>query len=202
MALKLLFSRGLIILMEPSQVFETEIHQAWKLIKNGTDPQLIQEGLEILKNVAAQNSGSSKIWFEYAGAFDFLGREGEALPLYEKIFKLGVGTLPLEDQPRLYIQTGSTLRNLRRLDEARAVLQEGLKRFPQSQALKVFLALTEHTSGNSSSAVRLLIDCLLETSSDASISDYQKALRFYSENFNQSPWASLESRTQSSCFGS
>jgi hypothetical protein len=38
------------------------------------------------------------------------------------VFDLGIDQLDPADQPRLYVQASSTLRNLNRYDEARALL--------------------------------------------------------------------------------
>ena len=123
-----------------------------------------------------------KALFEYAGGFDFLGREAEALPHYQKVYQAGYEKLPLDDQPRLFVQLGSTLRNLKYLPESRDVLRHGLRHFPQCQALKAFLALTEYSSGNHSTSLQLLFEVMLEKPADSSVAEYSRALRWYSEN--------------------
>jgi tetratricopeptide (TPR) repeat protein len=85
----------------------------------------------------------------------------------------------VEDQPRLYVQLGSTLRNLSSLPESLSVLQEGLKYFPKYKALRAFLALTEYSMGNHAQAIQSLMQVTLEEATDSSLIDYSRALGWY-----------------------
>ncbi|OGQ22850.1 MAG: hypothetical protein A3I05_01620 [Deltaproteobacteria bacterium RIFCSPLOWO2_02_FULL_44_10] len=120
-----------------------------------------------------------EVWFHYASAFDFLDREEEAIQHYQKVAELGVEKLPLEFQPQWYLQFGSTLRNVNKLDEARHILQQGIERFPNYAAMKVFLALTEYSSGNSKTAAHLALQATLYDPKDNSLKLYQRAIKNY-----------------------
>ena len=152
--------------------------RAFELLRSG-EPASIDQALTMLRKEADANPDDFKALFEYAGAFDFLGREKDALPHYLKIFEQGHQRLPVDDQPRLYVQLGSTLRNLSSLPESKSILSEGIKYFPKYKALRVFLALTEHSLGNHAQAMQLMIEVTLEGTSDSSLVDYTRALGWY-----------------------
>lgn len=100
------------------------------------------------------------VQFLIASAFDGADREADAVIHYERALAIGVDKLPLARQPQLYLQAGSTLRNLGRLDEARILLTEGVAAFPGFGALVAFLALVEVSAGNDRQAVNHLLALL------------------------------------------
>lgn len=118
-------------------------------------------------------------WFRYASVLDRAGKEFLALSAYQVVVKLGVQRLPKQNQPRFYLQFGSTLRNCGRLKGSRRVLKTGIRKFPDHQALVAFLALTEYSLGNHSTATRLLGKVLMATHRDRSLQEYSRALSFY-----------------------
>ncbi len=154
---------------------------AFQLLKTN-DPESIAKGFAMLRSEVESRPSDMKALFEYAGAFDFMGKEADALPHYEKILQRGYEKLPLDDQPRLFVQLGSTLRNLNQFSRSREILEQGLKYFPQYSALMAFLALTEYSLGNHAQSTQLLFEVLLENPTDSSITDYSRALRWYSKN--------------------
>jgi len=91
---------------------------------------------------------------EVAGAYDTAGREAEAAVRYERALALG---LDGDDLRRCLCQYGSTLRWLGRLDESVAVLEGARARFPQSDSVRVFLALTLAEAGRTDAAVAQLL---------------------------------------------
>jgi tetratricopeptide (TPR) repeat protein len=165
-----------------SHVYET----AFQLLKAG-DPVSVDQGVALFRAEVEARPADMKALFEYAGAFDFLGKEAEALPHYEKVLQAGYEELPEDDQPRLFVQLGSTLRNLKQFVRSREVLLQGLQKFPDFQAIKAFLALTEYSSGDHAKAMQLLFEVTLENRPDPSISDYRRALGRYSEKISTFP---------------
>ena len=150
-----------------------------------SDPGSADAALSLLKSHVEAHPQDAKGWFELAGGYNFLGREVDALPCYEKTRSLGLDKLPLEDQPRLYIQLGSTLRNLKKYEESKKVLLEGIAHFPNTAALKAFLGLTEYSSGNPGTAAKLFLKVSL--THDESIKDYTRALKYYEEQIDTFP---------------
>lgn len=153
---------------------------AFQLLRLG-DTTSIEKGLALLLAEVEAHPLDAKARFEYAGAFDFIGLEVEALKHYERVLEYGYERLPLEDQPRLFVQLGSTLRNLKQFSKARSTLSQGLKKFPSYTALKAFLALTEYSCGNHAESVKLLFETLLVNPTDTSLQRYGNALRRYSD---------------------
>jgi tetratricopeptide (TPR) repeat protein len=168
-----------------TQSFEAICESAYQLLKQG-DPLSIEQGLSMLRREVKSRPSDARALFEYAGAFDFLGRESEAAPLYQRVLADGCERLPIEDQPRLFAQLGSTLRNLKRFDESREVLQQGIERFPEFQALRAFLSLTEFSAGQPEKSVQLLFGLVLQ-SPDSSIRNYSRALGWYVEKISSYP---------------
>jgi tetratricopeptide (TPR) repeat protein len=76
--------------------------------------------------------------YELGGEHDSAGREAEAVPHYERALALG---LPEELVPGCLLQLGSTLRNLGRVNEALALFDDGLERYPDHVSLRLFRAL-------------------------------------------------------------
>lgn len=159
--------------------------EADRLIRT-EDPESVETGLRYLRERAESDPDAAERWFVYGGALDFSDRPQEAIVAYGRVFDLGVEQLPEADQPRLYVQAGSTLRNLGRLAEARTLLEEGIRRFPEFRALPVFLALVEVRAGDERAAIDLLFDALLaEENGDTSMQDYRRALTWYAGEIRQ-----------------
>lgn len=118
-------------------------------------------------------------------AFDGAGREADAMPFYEHAFALGIEHLPEQRRPEIYVQAGSTLRNLGRYDEARVLLADGMARFPEYRALVVFAALVEMSAEHVSAAVTLLFR-VVTMEEDASLARFRRALRWYVDELPRS----------------
>ncbi|WP_245953363.1 tetratricopeptide repeat protein [Arthrobacter silvisoli] len=98
--------------------------------------------------------------YEWASGHDFLGRESEAIPLYERALELG-----LDDARRsqAWVQLASSLRNVGRPDEAIRLL-EG---FPGDgiigDAPDAFRALALFDAGRPGEALRVALAALAKT---------------------------------------
>ncbi|MGZ3656602.1 MAG: tetratricopeptide repeat protein [Bdellovibrionota bacterium] len=161
----------------------SEYKRADELLKKGE----AAEALSLLEAITRREPQNPKAWFELAGAFDFLGRESEALPHYERALALGIDSLPAEDRPRLFVQMGSTLRNLKKYSEAKKLLTSGLELFPGHGAITAFLGLTAYSNGSYRAAARHFLAASLAPAGDHSLQDYARALRFYNEKLDTFP---------------
>ena len=123
-----------------------------------------------------QHPGDAYYLYEYAGAFDFAGREAEAAPLYEAAFAAGLNG---DDLRRGLIQYGSTLRNLGRDDDAVAALRRADQEFPGQASVTAFLALALTSAGRGPEAVALLLNLALDRIPAEDLQRYQRALRAY-----------------------
>jgi hypothetical protein len=90
---------------------------------------------------------------EQAFAYDREGFEAEAIPHYEQAIAAG---LPDDMLAKAMLGLGSSLRNVDRNDESVRVLEDAVRRFPEHQALPVFLAFSLWTAGRRGEALALL----------------------------------------------
>lgn len=93
---------------------------------------------------------------------------------YERAMALGLGG------PRLrqcYLQYGSTLRNLGRMDESLAMFERGRAAFPESESLVLFQALTLHAAGRPSHALAAVLGLVADRLRTDEVRRYEAALR-------------------------
>lgn len=127
-----------------------------------------------LRQLDARHPNVAEINYQLAWTCDVLGREAEALPYYEKAVALG---LPKNELAGALLGLGSTLRLLGQFARSAEVLRSAQLQFPENREFDVFLALTLHAEGKTGEALRLAIEALCDTSEDAGIRAYQRALR-------------------------
>ena len=151
------------------------------------EPDKVAEGLAWLREQPGARPDDAVAWFRYGSGLDRSGDEASAIEAYQHAFDLGVDVLDTADQPRIYVQAGSTLRNLERYDEARALLEAGRARFPDLRVLSVFLALVEVSAGRDRRAIDLLFEVILgEGKGDDSIGWFPRSLASYAAEIRQS----------------
>jgi hypothetical protein len=105
-----------------------------------------------------------------AMAFDREGAEAEAIPHYEQAIAAGLSG---DDLARAMLGLGSSLRNVARTEESVRVLEDACRRFPEHQAMPVFLAFSLWTAGRRGEALALLAERAGEGSG------YERAIREY-----------------------
>lgn len=91
--------------------------------------------------------------FEQACAYDRAGRETEAIRCYRDSLEAGLQD-PLRAQALLGL--GSSLRDVRRHDEAVAVLEGAVAAYPEHAELRLFHALALRSAGREREAFRAL----------------------------------------------
>jgi tetratricopeptide (TPR) repeat protein len=109
---------------------------------------------------------------EQAMTYDRDGLEAEAIPHYEQAIAAGLSGEALE---KALLGLGSSLRNLDRFEESVAVLEDACRRFPDHQAMLVFLAFSLWSAGRRGEALALLARRLGEGSG------YERAVREYAD---------------------
>jgi tetratricopeptide (TPR) repeat protein len=114
---------------------------------------------------------------EQAVAYDREGLEAEAIPHYERAISAGLDD---ERLAKALLGLGSSLRNVGRLDESVRVLQDAVARFPEHQALPVFLALALWSARRRGEAVALLARRLGDGSG------YERAIGEYADDIERS----------------
>jgi tetratricopeptide (TPR) repeat protein len=159
--------------------------RAETLYRSTTNPDAPEEAIDLLLQNALSHPHDPITWFALACCYDHLGRVQEALPYYERTSNVGVDKLPLTDRPRLFLQWGSTLRNLKRYQESEDILMQGARLFPEIKAIKAFLALTQYAKGDFQKAAQALFVILhSKYPEDSSLASYARTLDWYIDHLD------------------
>jgi tetratricopeptide (TPR) repeat protein len=150
----------------------------WKeLVEKGWEYAEDEERLiDYFKKVAKEYPIAARAKFELANAYDFVGKEEEAIPLYEQALAIG---LSLEYEGYASIQLGSSLRNVGRLEEAIDLLSNAKDRFPHLPSITMFLAIALHDSERCSEATKQVLEEMLKNVKTPDIERYSKGLSHY-----------------------
>jgi len=157
---------------------KSEIEKAIQLRKENKPEQALIVLAELLKS----NPVDPTINYQMAWTCDFMGKESEAVPFYEKAIANGLSG---EDRKGAMLGLGSTYRCLGEYQKSLKVFDQAVKEFAEDRSLKVFRALTLYNLGKAEESVSELLVHLLDTTNDQSIKTYEKALRFYSDKLNE-----------------
>lgn len=128
--------------------------------------------------LASQQPQDVRALMAAAYACDRLGYEAEAVVYYDRAWAVGV---PGDQRVGFLVGYGSTLRNVGRVPDSIQRLQEGLADYPQSTALRAFLALALHSNGQPSAAMASLLYAALRAASEDGFEGYDRALRSYAD---------------------
>jgi hypothetical protein len=142
-----------------------------------------EEARRLLLELRAEFPEDARVALQTAWVHDSLGYEEEAVPHYRAAL---AGDLTDEEREGGMLGLGSTLRALGRDAESDEVLREAIERFPDFRAFRVFRAMTLYNLGRPRDAVRELIHVLLDSTSDASILRYRRALGEYADDLDRS----------------
>jgi tetratricopeptide (TPR) repeat protein len=116
----------------------------------------------------------ARVLYELAGAYDTAGDEERALGLYEQATAEGLeGDL----RRRCYLQHGSTLRNVGRVEDSLALFTQARAEFPESAALGVFESLSLHAAGRPSTALASVLLLLADHVESEDLDRYKPAVR-------------------------
>ena len=112
-----------------------------------------------------------------AYACDRAGDEARAVTFYDAAWRLGV---PAAERTDFVIGYGSTLRNVRRVDESLSVLAELIALEPHNHAARCFHALSLHSAGHDGLALAEMLDVILSLeNASPHVTKYRQALAFY-----------------------
>jgi tetratricopeptide (TPR) repeat protein len=120
-----------------------------------------------------------RVLYELGGAYDTAGDGATALGFYERSMQRGLAG---DVRRRCYLQYGSTLRNLGRIDESLDVFAQARAEFPDSVALGAFESLTLHAAGQANTALARLLVLLADHVDAAELERYKPALRGNAEH--------------------
>jgi len=161
------------------ELFEERLQRAIDLRASGQYEAMRDQLLEL----AAERPDHALVQYQAARVHDRLGQETAAIPFYEKALALGLNEP--EDEAGAYLGLGSTYRTLGQYEHAQRVLTAGREKFPTHRSFDVFLAMTLHNLGEHSAAMRLLLLVVADTSGDADVTAYKRAIAFYAEQVDR-----------------
>jgi tetratricopeptide (TPR) repeat protein len=134
------------------------------------------------KLLVATFPDDAEINYQTAWVHDHVGREREAVPFYIRAIELGLSGQDLEGAlPGL----GSTYRTIGAYQQAEETFRRGPAAFPHHRAFQAFLAMALYNLHRYHEAMELLLTALAETSSDATILQYKRAILFYASQLDQ-----------------
>lgn len=155
----------------------TKLRKAIKLRQDGK----LEEASILLVELVKAKPEDAVINYQCAWCHDVMGKEKEAVAYYEKAIEIG---LPVDDLKEAYLGLGSTYRTIGEYEKSKKLLEKGVEKFDDN-AIRTFLAMTNYNLGNHAYAMEILLDLLAETSSDKSINEFKKAIKFYSDKLDQ-----------------
>lgn len=135
-----------------------------------------QQRIERMKGLAAVAPHPALGAFEVGGAFDSGGYEAEADLHYAAATNAGLESVDPDRAAQMVVQHASTLRNLGRLDEAIAMLEDAPEHPATGASPKVFLALALHSAGRHDEALRVAIEAVEPT-----LPRYRRSVRAYAK---------------------
>jgi len=143
---------------------------------------LHEEARSLLVQLAREYPTNPIVQYKTACVYDFLGLEREAVPYYHAAIE---NDLPDAELRAAYLGLGSTYRILGQYAESKKILLEGLKVFPEAGEMKTFLAMTLYNLGEHHEAVSSLLKIIMDTTSNANIKNYERAIRFYANDLDK-----------------
>lgn len=149
-----------------------------ELRRDGRHEDALALGLDLLRAAP----GDARLHFEVACLNDYLGHEAAAVPHYQAAL---AGPLDLASRRDALLGLGSTLRVLGRHAQACEVLTSAVEACPDEPVLKVFLAMALHNVGRGKAAVELLLGVVADTSADAGIRAYRRAIELYAQDVDR-----------------
>ncbi|MGE6222314.1 tetratricopeptide repeat protein [Aeromonas media] len=124
----------------------------------------------------------AELHYEVASLHDMQGREAQAIPLYQKAIRLGLGEASLRGA---WLGLGSSYRCTGQYAEALATFDEALARFPDATEFGVFRAMTSYNLGHHKEGMETLLGVLAETTADPALVPYRRAMALYAADLDR-----------------
>jgi tetratricopeptide (TPR) repeat protein len=166
--------------------FDDDLHAAasrgWE-VASRADPT---PTVRYFERILAQHPDSAIARYHCARAHDYAGEPHLAVPLYEQAFAAGLSSTELRRGLTSY---GSTLRNLKRFDEAVAALERAHHLFPDDALTSCYLALALHSSRQQARALAHMLDLTLARNDDPDLQANRWALGNYAAALLHGSWS-------------
>lgn len=124
----------------------------------------------------------AELHYEVACLHDTLGRETQAIPLYQKAIALGLSEVSLRGA---WLGLGSSYRSTGQYTEALAAFEQGLARFPDATEFRVFRAMACYNLGHHKEGMESLLAVLAVTTTVPDLTPYRRAIALYAEDLDR-----------------
>ncbi|MBV7415247.1 tetratricopeptide repeat protein [Aeromonas sp. sif2433] len=124
----------------------------------------------------------AELHYEVACLHDTLGRETQAIPLYQKAIALGLSEVSLRGA---WLGLGSSYRSTGQYTEALAAFEQGLARFPDAAEFRVFRAMACYNLGHHKEGMESLLAVLAVTTTAPDLTPYRRAIALYAEDLDR-----------------
>ncbi|MGY4107932.1 tetratricopeptide repeat protein [Aeromonas encheleia] len=124
----------------------------------------------------------AELHYEVACLHDTLGRETQAIPLYQKAIALGLSEASLRGA---WLGLGSSYRSTGQYAEALAAFEQGLARFPDAAEFRVFRAMACYNLGHHKEGMESLLAVLAATTTVPDLTPYRRAIALYAEDLDR-----------------
>jgi len=138
------------------------------------DRENMQPTIDYFHDLLNAHPDNPFLLYEVGGAHDTAGDEERARGYYEQAIDAGLDGDALR---RCLLQYGSTLRNLGLHQESLAALRRARAEFPDSDSIRLFLALSLHAASRSDAAVAEFLELAADRIRTPEVMRYEAALR-------------------------
>jgi tetratricopeptide (TPR) repeat protein len=178
--------------MEEETRMQDRLAEAIQLRETGRakqDQAILEEARTLLLELVAAYPDEAEITYQTAIVHDNLGLERESIPFYVQTLTQGLSgpdtATKLMKRERAFLGLGSTYRGLGDYELAEETLRRGLREFPQSRPLQVFLAMALYNTQKHKEAMEIVLTNLLETTSDEALEYYKRGLLYYASHLDE-----------------
>jgi tetratricopeptide (TPR) repeat protein len=178
--------------MEEETLMRDRLAETIQLRETGRakqDQAILEEARTLLLELVAAYPDEAEITYQTAIVHDNLGMERESIPFYIQTLTQGLSgpdtATKLMKRERAFLGLGSTYRGLGDYELAEETLRRGLREFPQSRPLQVFLAMALYNTQKHKEAMEIALTNLLETTSDEALQYYKRGLLYYASHLDE-----------------
>ena len=148
----------------------SEISRGRALLDQGMKSETIAH----FADLRTRYPNSARVHLHSAFVLDRMGKEEEAVPLYERSLLLGLSETDARDA---HVCLASSLRNVGRSQQGFDLLNGAKSRFDGDVVFDLFFALLATEVGRSNEAIRTLVGSLLRESPATDLRRYRNVLR-------------------------
>lgn len=142
----------------------------------------LDEARDLALKLLEDDGVNAELLLETAYIHDQNDMEPQAIGFYKQALDLGLDGEPRRDA---LLALGSSYRAVGLYEQARETLEIGMSEYPDHNAFYIYFAMTLYNLGDTDLAMEIVMTKLLETTDDASIKKYSRALEFYASRLDE-----------------